>query len=105
MTNTHAAVQGDNSTVYEHGSGKTATKVLMEWIRWLPSPFIFQKRLSLPDTVSKLLINPDGRCFGKHVIRPDAADAVPRIFIARLLTLSFVAFEKTRDKQFFGQGV
>ena len=35
--------------------------------------------------------------------RPDAADAVPRVFVVRLLALAFVAFQEARDEELLGQ--
>src|SRR5690349_10618840 len=48
-----------------------------------------------------LLVNTDRRRRSEFVERPRAADAVPRVFVVRLLAFTFVAFHEAGDEQLF----
>ena len=51
-----------------------------------------QCRRSVRGANNDHLVNADGRGFGKHVIRSDPADAVPRKRFERFFAFAFVSF-------------
>src|SRR5262245_42647699 len=56
-----------------------------------------------PRTVPSL-IHPNGGCRCEPAVRPDPADSVPRILLARRLALALVALEEAGHEEFLRQG-